>query len=194
MSLLQALHRLGFGSFFYKCVKMLYNNANSSIRLSNGTSPRFSLKRGVRQGCPISPYLFLIATQFLCFHIKESPVKGISVAGTELIISQLADDTALFLRDASQIPIALKSLLSFSNASGLLLNINKCELLPIKKCAASSICNIPIKENVAYLGIKIIKDSKLRCQENFNPIMEKTKKKKSLVIKRSVIERKDFAY
>ncbi len=34
-------------------------------------------------------------------------MKGISVAGTELIISQLADDTALFLRDASQIPIAL---------------------------------------------------------------------------------------
>lgn len=104
-------------------------------------------------------------------------MKGISVAGTELIISQLADDTALFLRDASQIPIALTSLLSFSNASGLLLNINKCELLPIKKCAASSICNIPIKENVTYLGIKIIKDTKLRCQENFNPIMEKTKKK-----------------
>ncbi len=120
-------------------------------------------------------------------------MKGISVAGTELIISQLADDTALFLRDASQIPIALKSLLSFSNASGLLLNINKCELLPIKKCAASSICNIPIKENVTYLGIKIIKDSKLRCQENFNPIMEKTKKK-NLWLLRSVIERKDFAY
>lgn len=106
---------------------MLYCNGNSSIRLNNGTSPRFSLNRGVRQGCPISPYLFLLATQFLNLHIKESPVKGISIAGTDLFISQLADDTALFLRDASQIPIALSSLQSFSNASGLLLNINKCE-------------------------------------------------------------------
>lgn len=59
-----------------------------------------------------------------------------------------------------------------------LLNLNKCELLPIKKSAASSICNIPVKENDTYLGIKIIKDSKLRCQENFIPIVEKSKKKK----------------
>lgn len=168
--MLQSLHRMGFGNFFCKCIKMLYCNGNSSIRLNNGTSPRFSLKRGVRQGCPISPYLFLIATQFLNLHIKESPVKGISIAGTELIISQLADDTALFLRDISQIPIALTSLQSFSNASGLLLNINKCELLPIKKCASSSICNIPIKDSVTYLGIKIIKDTKLRCQMNFSPV------------------------
>lgn len=81
--ILQALRKLGFGSFFCNCIKMFYNNGNSSIRLYNGTSPRFDLKRGVRQGCPISPYLFLIATQFLSLHIKESPLKEISVAGTE---------------------------------------------------------------------------------------------------------------
>lgn len=104
--------------FFCKCIKMLYSNGNSSIHLNNGTSPRFSLNRGVRQGCPIFPYLFLLATQFLNVHIKESPVKGISIAGTDLFISQLA---ALFLRDASQIPIALSSLQYFSNASGLCL-------------------------------------------------------------------------
>jgi len=104
----------------------------------------------VRQGCPISPFLFLIATQFLNLHIKESLVKGISIAGTELFISQLADDTALFLRDVSQIPIALTFLQSFYNASGLSLNINKCELLPIKRCAATSISNVPIKESVTY--------------------------------------------
>lgn len=84
--MLQALERIGFGNFFCKCVKMLYCNGNSSIQLNNGTSPRFSLNRGIRQG--ISPYLFLIATQFLNLYIKESPLKGISVAGTELIISQ----------------------------------------------------------------------------------------------------------
>lgn len=104
-------------------------------------------------------------------------MKGISVTGTELIISQLADDTALFLRDASQIPIALTSLLSFSNVSGLLLNINKCELLPIKKCAASSICNIPIKENVTYLGIKILKNTKLRISTQ---IWREKKRKENL--------------
>jgi len=58
---------------------MLYMNGNSSIRPSNGTSPRFCLKRGVRQGCPVSPYLFLIATQFLSEHINGSSLKGITL-------------------------------------------------------------------------------------------------------------------
>ncbi len=60
--LFQALEKIGFGDSFCRMIKMLYINGNSSIKLSNGTSPRFFLNRGVRQGCPVSPYLFLIAT------------------------------------------------------------------------------------------------------------------------------------
>ena len=58
--LFHSLERLGFGDFFCKAIKTLYANGNSSIKLKYGTSPRFELKRGIRQGCPISPYLFLL--------------------------------------------------------------------------------------------------------------------------------------
>jgi len=60
--LFQALKKIGFGDSFCKMVKMLYVNGSSSIKLKSGTSPRFFLDRGVRQGCPVSPYLFLIDT------------------------------------------------------------------------------------------------------------------------------------
>ncbi|MGL4485161.1 MAG: hypothetical protein ACRCUS_09440, partial [Anaerovoracaceae bacterium] len=43
-------------------------------------------------------------------------------------ISQLTDDTTLFLKDSSQVSVALNILLAFSKASCLNLNINKCEL------------------------------------------------------------------
>lgn len=116
--LLQTLSRVGFGNFFCRSIKMLYTNCNSSIRLSSGTSPRFSLRRGVKQGCPIS-----IATELLNIHIRESSLKGISIESTEVVISQLADDTVLFLKDASQIATAIEILEPFSKASGLCLNI-----------------------------------------------------------------------
>ena len=102
--------------------------------LTAGTSPRFNLKRGVRQGCPVSPYLFLICTQLLSEFIKLSHLKGITIAEREIIISQLADDTTLFLKDASQVSVAIDIIKSFSNASGLCLNISKCELLALKNC------------------------------------------------------------
>ncbi len=44
-----------FYHFFIKAIKTLYGNNNSSVKLPYGTSPRFNIKRGIRQGCPIAP-------------------------------------------------------------------------------------------------------------------------------------------
>lgn len=173
----QALTKFGFGDSFCKAIRTLYRNNNSVIKLKFGTSPRFSLSRGVRQGCPISPYLFLLASQFLALHISSSNLQGIRIDDRHIIISQLADDTTLFLNDASQIPLALRLIDSFSRASGLYLNINKCELMSVKSCNAPSICNIPVKDQVTYLGIVINKDQKIRCKLNFDPLIMKTQKK-----------------
>ncbi len=83
--------------------------------------------------------------------------------GKEIIISQLADDATLFLKNSDQISLALHTINVFSNASGLHLNVLKCELMPIKQLSVSSICNIQVKETITYLGIVISKNPKLRC-------------------------------
>ncbi len=173
----QALDKFGFGDYFCRAIRTLYRNNNSAIKLKFGTSPRFNLSRGVRQGCPISPYLFLLASQFLALQISSSNLQGITIDDRQIIISQLADDTTLFLNDASQVPLALRLIESFSRASGLCLNINKCELMSIKHCGVSSICNIPVKDQVTYLGIVINKDQKTRCKLNFDPLIVKSQKK-----------------
>ncbi len=95
--------KFGFGNFFCSAIKTLYANGSSSVILKSGTTRRFELWRGNRQGCPISPYLFLLAAQMLCSHIKASSLKGVTIAEREVIISQLADDTTLFLKDERQI-------------------------------------------------------------------------------------------
>ncbi len=118
------------------------------LSLNIGTSPRFDLQRGIHQGCPISPYLFILTTQLLANHIKNSNLQGISVMGREIIITQLADDTTLFLKNSDQIPLALNTIKLFSNASGLLLNVHTCELMPVKQLSVSSICNIQVKETI----------------------------------------------
>ena len=68
--------QLNIQQCFCGTIKTLYANGNSSIKLKNGTS-RFEFKHGIYQGCPISPYLFLLSTQLLPSHFKASGLKCI---------------------------------------------------------------------------------------------------------------------
>ena len=57
--LIQTLKKCGFGDKFCKVIKMFYNDINSYISLNPGITPRINVSRGIRQGCPISPKLFI---------------------------------------------------------------------------------------------------------------------------------------
>lgn len=79
---------LGFGDFFLNAIQTLYNGCNSSVKMSHGTTQRFQLQRGLKQGCPVSPFLFLLATQVMSSHIKMSHFQGISALRREFKICQ----------------------------------------------------------------------------------------------------------
>lgn len=106
---------------------MLYKNIDSSGILYPNTTKRFSVMRSVHQGCPISPFLFLLVVELLSLHIRNSHIiKGLSIFGKEIRVTQLADDTALFLSDKHQIENAIILIDQFSASSG---NKSKCEIL-----------------------------------------------------------------
>ncbi len=81
----------------------------------------------------------------------------------------MADDTTLFinffLKDKHQIDRDIKLVHFYSNASGLHLNINKCELIAIHDSELDFICNIPVKTSIKYLSIT--KDNNHNIQEHF---------------------------
>lgn len=95
--------------------------------------------------------------QLLSICDKNSGIMGLSIAGRTVSISQLADDTTVFLKDKSQVDDAIKVVNTFSRASGLKLNISKSELLPVKACADTSISGVPAKYKVKYVGVLIEK-------------------------------------
>lgn len=111
---------------------------------------------------------------------------GLSVFGRTLSITQLADDTTLFLKDKSQIDEAIKVINTFSLASGLKLNISKCELLPIKNSTDTIISGIPVKHKVKYLGVIIEKDQNSRLSENFDPLIASVEQRFNLWLQRDL--------
>lgn len=174
----ESLRKFGFGSSFIGIVQSFYKNINSNVSLVNGVSPRFTVSRGIRQGCPFSPFLFLLVTEFLNIFITRCvDVQGIVVAEHTFLISQLADDTCLFLKDEKQVPVILEALKTFSNASGLTVNRNKSQIMPIHSLEKGHIEGIEIKSSVRYLGILINKSPKDRILDNF---LQRTKKLKNV--------------
>lgn len=109
--------------------------------------------------------------------MSNRQLQGINIADKNILISQLADNTILFLKDDLEIPVTLKLINVFSKASGLSLNLDKCELLPIRSCSAQFLYNVPVKSQVNYLGLIICKDDHARGKLNFDPVITKAKKK-----------------
>ncbi len=75
---------------------MLFNGINSSVALSHGTCTRFPIKKGIHQGCGSSPLLFI--AELLSILIKNNDIEGLIVLDRQIIISQFANDTPLFLK------------------------------------------------------------------------------------------------
>ncbi len=70
--------------------------------------------KGVRQGCPLSAYLFILSIEVLANKIRNNnEIKGIIIDNREIKISLLADDMTLFLQDLKSVENTIKTLKLF---------------------------------------------------------------------------------
>ena len=123
----RTLEHFNFGRNIRQWIKILYTNIESCIINNGFCSERFCLHRGVRQGDPLSPYLFILAAEILARAImNDVNIKGISIDDTEYLLSQLADDTSVFLEENEHsFRSCIELLDKFSKISGLKINYSK---------------------------------------------------------------------
>jgi hypothetical protein len=116
-----------FGPDIQRWISCFYNNIKSCVYVNGQYSEWFEVKRGTRQGDPLSPYLFLLCVEILACMIRQNKnIKGITVFGEEVNLSQYADDTTFFL-DGSEgsFNACITTLNIFADMSGLLINFDK---------------------------------------------------------------------
>lgn len=154
-SIKKALVYFGFGEHFRRWIDILLYNRKSCVRNGGYISDSFDMNRGVRQGCPISPLLFILTLELLARDIRRNVnVKGIQLAPHTLPvkIKLYADDATFFLSDMIDYREVLSRIKLFSHFSGLCLNKSK--------SAAMFIGDTTRKDQMKY-GIKFVNSIKV---------------------------------
>jgi hypothetical protein len=129
------LDSFGFDQHWVNWILNLTSSAFFSILVNGVPSQPFSPSRGIRQGDPLSPFLFVLMAEGLGCYIKSTVTEG-SLKGLPLhniqpapSHSQFVDDTLLMNSPTAREASKLNSILSdFTEASGMTLNLDKSKL------------------------------------------------------------------
>jgi len=74
--LFRVMDKFGIPDDFIRLVKLLLQDASAVVSFNGKMTKSFSIDRGVRQGCPLAPYLILLVGEFLNIATKEEQRLG----------------------------------------------------------------------------------------------------------------------
>jgi hypothetical protein len=134
---IQILKHKGFDDRFIMWVQNILSTGTSSILLNGVPGKQFVCKRGVRQGDPLSPTLYVLGSDLLQDVVNDLLQQGaislpIVIGDSDFPIIQYADDTLLILlAELDQVMALKKALNNFSLSTGLKVNYHKSSMVPI---------------------------------------------------------------
>lgn len=182
------MRSMGFSEKWINWIRECLRTARIVILVNGSPTNEVSMSRGLRQGDPLSPILFLIAAEGISGLVKATKqldiFKGIAVGSKKIEISHLqyADDT-LLIGVASESEIrAMKAIMRcFELISGLKVNFSKSNLIGVNvdlewlaEMAEFMYCNvgeIPFK----YLGLPVSANPR-RC-DTWMPVVDAVRKR-----------------
>ena len=125
------LKSFGFDVSFINWIKVLYEKQESCVLNGGQSTGYFPLERGVRQGDPISAYLFIITIEVFFNMVRKNPkIQGLNILGFNYLLTSYADDTTFFIKDEKSAIEIFNTFDIFSKYSGLVYRVD-CFCAPI---------------------------------------------------------------
>ena len=168
----KTLEEFNFGPSFIAWITTFYSDISSSVMNNN-------LSRGVRQGDPLSPYLFILVLETLAINIRNDiKIGGIKIDNQELKLVIFADDLTVFLKDKESFYPLSNNLHIFGVYSGLKMNQQKTEVMNLgsSRVTAEELSVEHIPKAVKILGIHSTYDFALFQRLNLDSIVKSLKK------------------
>ena len=126
------MKRMGVNQKLINLTKSLYRETAFCVEIDGYTSEWLPQSTGIRQGCPLSPYLLLIVmiTMFHdVHHIMDRQLINHRVPGADFDEVTYADDTVCISKDIEAMNKFIESIEKEEIKYGMKLNNKKCELI-----------------------------------------------------------------
>lgn len=137
-AIMETLKAIGFKDNFMNAVKTILSDNSSANVIVNGTyTDSFKVTRSVRQGCPLSPLLFVVVSLLFITSIKDAGIHALDtdshrlvLDSSQLMLKMFADDAAV-ISHVNDLQKAFDAVGRYGEATEAKANQKKSEVIPI---------------------------------------------------------------
>ena len=131
--LASVLETAGFKPEFRIWISMMYHNPQAVLQANGRRSGMIAIERSVRQGCPLSPLLYVLALEPLLRRLRDegtrSALRGIPFVGRLAArASAFADDVAVFVSRCQDIEAVKEAVVKYERIAGAKVNFDKAKV------------------------------------------------------------------
>uniref|UniRef100_R4GCU0 Reverse transcriptase domain-containing protein n=1 Tax=Anolis carolinensis TaxID=28377 RepID=R4GCU0_ANOCA len=168
------LKEVDIGYQFSNAIEAIYNKQEASLLINGQQTRPFKIEKGTRQGCPLSPLIFIFALNTLIINIrKDHDLKGTKIRGQEYKIRAFADDIICIIEEPKyQINNWINKIEEFGKLAGLKINKLKSKILTknITKQNQEKLqesTGIKVTSKLKYLGIILTTKNSQLLKNNY---------------------------
>ena len=152
------LQEMGIPDHLTCLLRNLYAGQEATIRIGHGTTDWFQIRKGVHQGCILSPCLFNLYAEYIMRNAGlDEAHAGIKIAGRNINNLRYADDTTLMAESEEELKSLLMKVKEESEKVGLKLNIQKTKIMASSPITSWLIDGETVADFI-FLGSKITAD------------------------------------
>uniref|UniRef100_A0A803TFB5 Reverse transcriptase domain-containing protein n=1 Tax=Anolis carolinensis TaxID=28377 RepID=A0A803TFB5_ANOCA len=165
---------IDIGYYFFNAIDKLYESQCARLLINGQSSKEVKIEKGTRQGCPLSPLIFIFALEVLLRNINsDKDLKGTRIKQKDYKLRAFADDVICIIEEPRKnMQKWINRLEEFGELAGFYLNKKKTQILTknVTKLNQGNLqekVGIAVTPKIKYLGIWITHKNAHLLENNY---------------------------